>query len=148
MTSTRARPSFSIRAASRANSSRDLLAASTFALVSCTHLSRCADRLVPARRLLQALVQLADLDVHAPDHLVEAVGFDDGAIDRVLLAFERLGLLRDVSARALSEVSFSSVALLSSCTCMSGPRVFFTSFTASVAAIESSSARAVSRSLA
>ena len=41
-------------------------------------------------------VQLADLDVHRPDHLVDAVGLHDGMFDGLLLAFERLGLVRDV----------------------------------------------------
>ena len=48
------------------------------------------------RRLLHALVQLADLHVHRPDHLVHAVGLDDGVLDGLLLAFERLGFVRDV----------------------------------------------------
>ncbi len=48
------------------------------------------------RHLLAALVELGDLHVHRPHHLVEAVGLDDGALDGVLLGLERLGLLRDV----------------------------------------------------
>ena len=49
-----------------------------------------------ARDLLVAFVQLRDLRVHRPHQLVQAVGFDDGVVDRVLLALERLGLVRDV----------------------------------------------------
>ena len=54
------------------------------------------DGVFGARDLLAAFVQLADLHVHRPDHLVEAIGFDDGALDGVLLRLEGLGLLRDV----------------------------------------------------
>ncbi len=46
--------------------------------------------------LLAAFVQLANLHVHRPDHLVEAIAFDHGALDRVLLRLEGLGLLRHV----------------------------------------------------
>ena len=55
-----------------------------------------ADRLLAAPRVFQAFVQPVDLDVHVPDHLVETVGFDDRALDRMLLALERLGLLGDM----------------------------------------------------
>ena len=53
-------------------------------------------RLLAARGLFHALVQVADLDVHVPDHLVQAVRLHDRAIDRVPLPFQRLGLLSDV----------------------------------------------------
>src|SRR5258705_6399819 len=43
------------------------------------------ERFLAARRLLQPFVQLPNLDVHAPDQLVEAVGLDDRALDGVLL---------------------------------------------------------------
>ena len=46
--------------------------------------------LLAPRGLLQAFIQLVDLHVHAPDHLVEAVGLDDGAFDGMLLPFECL----------------------------------------------------------
>ena len=46
--------------------------------------------------MLAAFVQLRDLHVHRPHHLVEAIGFDDGAFDGVFLGLEGLGLLRDV----------------------------------------------------
>ena len=55
-----------------------------------------ADRLFGLRGLLHALVQLRDLHVHRPHHLVDAVGLDDGVLDRLLLAFERLRLVRHV----------------------------------------------------
>ena len=54
------------------------------------------ERVVCPRNLLHALVQLADLHVHRPDHLVHAVGLHDGVLDRLLLRVERLGLVRDV----------------------------------------------------
>src|SRR5262249_41244705 len=46
--------------------------------------------------LFHALVELCDLHVHRPDHLVHAVGLNDGMFDGVLLAFERLRLVRHV----------------------------------------------------
>ena len=54
------------------------------------------ERVVGARDLLHAFVQLAICDVHRPDHLVDAVGLHDGVLDRLLLALERLGFVRDV----------------------------------------------------
>ena len=50
-------------------------------------------RLFPPCRLLQSLVQLADLHVHVPDQLVHVVGLNHGPIDDVFLPFEHLGLL-------------------------------------------------------
>jgi hypothetical protein len=49
-----------------------------------------------ARHVLVAFVQLGNLHIHRPHHLVEAVGLDHGAFDGVFLGFEGLGLLRDV----------------------------------------------------
>ena len=49
-----------------------------------------------ARHVLAAFVELGNLHVHRPHHLVEAVGLDHGAFDGVLLGLEGLGLLRDV----------------------------------------------------
>ena len=40
--------------------------------------------------LLHALIELADLHVHRPDHLVHAIGLHDRMLDRMLLVFERL----------------------------------------------------------
>ena len=54
------------------------------------------DQLLGPRRLARSLVQLVDLDLHRPDHLVQPVGLDDGVLDGVLLVVERLDLLRDV----------------------------------------------------
>ena len=55
-----------------------------------------ADGLFGFRRLLHPFVQLGDLHVHRPDHLVDAIGLHHGVLDRLLLAFERLRLARDV----------------------------------------------------
>ena len=55
-----------------------------------------ADRFFRLRRLLHALGELGDLDVHRPDHLVDAVRLDDGVLDRLLLALDRLALAGDV----------------------------------------------------
>src|SRR5205814_450803 len=53
-------------------------------------------RVVGARHLLHAFVQLRDLDVHRPDHLVDAIRLHDRVLDGLLLAVERLRLVRDV----------------------------------------------------
>ena len=72
------------------------------------------DRFLGFRGLLHPLVELADLDVHGPDHLVDAVGFDDGALDGLLLAFERLGLARDMLGKGVQsrEPLFGALAQL------------------------------------
>ncbi len=72
------------------------------------------ERVVGARDLLDAFVQLADLDVHRPDHLVDAVGLDHGVLDRVLLALERLGFVRDVFGQRIQrrETLFGALAQL------------------------------------
>jgi hypothetical protein len=72
------------------------------------------DRFLGFRRLLHPLVELADLDVHRPDHLVDAIGFDDGTLHRLLLAFERFGLARDVLGEDVQpcEPLFSALAQL------------------------------------
>ncbi len=54
-----------------------------------------------ARALLEPLVQLADLNVHIPDQLVDTIGFHDGAVDNVLLAVECSGLLIDVLGQCI-----------------------------------------------
>ena len=54
-----------------------------------------------ARHLLGAFVELGNLHVHRPHHFVQAIGFDDGAFDGVLLGFERLRLLRDVFGQGI-----------------------------------------------
>ena len=42
------------------------------------------------RRLLHPFVQLADLHLHRPHHLVHSVGLNEGVLDRELLALDRL----------------------------------------------------------
>ena len=54
------------------------------------------NQLLGARGLKTAFIQFADLHVHRPDHLVEAVRFDDRSLDGMLLILERLDLLIDV----------------------------------------------------
>ena len=52
--------------------------------------------LLAAGGFLEPFVQLADLHVHRPDHLVEPVRLHRGPVDRVFLALQRFGLLRDM----------------------------------------------------
>ena len=59
------------------------------------------DRLIRFGRLLQSLVQLAHLHIHRPDHLVHPIGLDHGVLDRLLLAFERFGFVRDVLGKGI-----------------------------------------------
>ena len=76
-----------------------------------------ADGLFGFRRLLHPFVQLGDLHVHGPDHLVDAIGLHHGVLDRLLLAVERLRLARDVlgervqSGKALFGVAAQLVQL-------------------------------------
>ena len=51
--------------------------------------------LVGRRRMLHPFVQLADLHVHRPHHLVHSVGLNEGVLDRELLALDHFGLERD-----------------------------------------------------
>ena len=53
-------------------------------------------RLLAAGCFLEPFMQLADLHVHRPDHLVEPVRLHRGPVDRVFLALQRFGLLRDM----------------------------------------------------
>ena len=73
-----------------------------------------ADRLFGLRRLLHPLVELADLGVHRPDHLVDAVGLHDRMLDGVLLAVECLGLQRHVLGKRVQrrEPLFGALAQL------------------------------------
>ena len=73
-----------------------------------------ADGLFGFRRLLHPFVQLGDLHVHGPDHLVDAIGLHHGVLDRLLLALERLRLARDVLGERVQsgEALFGALAQL------------------------------------
>ena len=66
-----------------------------------------------ARDLLGAFIELGDLRVHGPHHLIQAVRLDDSVVDGVLLAFERLRFMRDVfSQRVEGRQAFFGVLAL------------------------------------
>ena len=48
-----------------------------------------------------ALVQLADLDLHRPHHLVHPVGLNEGVFDGWCLAFDHFGLERDALGKGI-----------------------------------------------
>ena len=52
--------------------------------------------LVSLRGLPRPLVELRDLNIHVPDHLIESVRLDHRMLDRMLLVVEHADLLRDV----------------------------------------------------
>lgn len=67
----------------------------------CCEVLQTRGGLFAARDLPEPLVQLADLNVHIPDQLVDTIGFDDGAVDDVFLAVEHSGLLVDVLGQCI-----------------------------------------------
>ncbi len=54
------------------------------------------DRFLDVVGMPGGVIQLLDLDLHVPDHLVQPVRFDNGALDDVFLVLEHLDLLRHV----------------------------------------------------
>ena len=72
------------------------------------------DRFFRPGRLLHPLVDLADLHVHGPDDFVHAIGLNDGVLDSLLLALDRLALARDVLGECVerAEALFDPAAQL------------------------------------
>ena len=89
-------PSFATRASSRASSSLAVRRSLQLAARLGRKLFHAGEIVLGVRELLVTFVQLRNLGLHRPHHLVEAVGLDDGVIDGVFLAFERLRLVGDV----------------------------------------------------